>query len=153
VLVKDIMSKEVFSVPVGLLVSDLIDIMIEKDISCAPVIDRAGYLVGIVSREDIIHSQLYSERRELSHTDIMEIFKPPYAGKFQLGHMNERPGMVSEIMTRKVVAADHDTSVADLSLIMAKEKTDTILITVEGRLVGMVTAFDILKHYSKEGDL
>ncbi len=53
--VKDIMTKEVFTVMENQTLKDAIDLMSKEGVNRLPVVDVEGRLAGIVTRKDIVH--------------------------------------------------------------------------------------------------
>jgi len=147
-LARDIMTREVVKIPVGMTVEDLIDTLREKKITGAPVVDSEGSLVGIVSREDIIHSQLYAERRETSASGLMDIFKSGYTAVAPQTGRPDTPGLVAEIMTRHVITVGEDASLEEICAILMQKKIHRLPVTSSGRLVGIISTLDIVKAVS-----
>ncbi|GLI32933.1 CBS and ACT domain-containing protein [Desulforhabdus amnigena] len=54
VKVKDIMTKEIITIPFDFTVEEAALLLIEKKISGAPVVDEKGRLVGIITRDDLL---------------------------------------------------------------------------------------------------
>jgi len=54
VLVKDVMTASIVSVPAHAAIDVAIDLMVEKNISSLPVVDEQEQLVGIVSEYDVL---------------------------------------------------------------------------------------------------
>jgi len=147
-LARDIMTREVVMIPVGMPVEDLIDTLRDKKITGAPVVDSEDNLVGIVSNEDIIHSQLYAERRETSDSGLMDIFKSGFTSVTPGGDRPDKPGLVAEIMTRNVITVNEDSSLAEICTILIERKIHRLPVTSGGRLVGIISTLDIVKAVS-----
>jgi len=147
-LSKDIMTRDVVKIPVGMTVESLIDTLREKKITGAPVVDSEDNLVGIVSNEDIIHSQLYAERRETSQSGLMDIFKSGYTTIAPQENRPDRPALVAEIMTRNVITVNEDSSLIELCSVLIEKKIHRIPVTSSGRLVGIISTLDIVKAVS-----
>jgi CBS domain-containing protein len=147
-LARDIMTRDVVKIPVGMTIEDLIDTLRERQITGAPVVDSEDSLVGIVSREDIIHSQLYAERRETSASGLMDIFKSGYTALSPQADHPETPRLVAEIMTRHVITVGEDTSLNEICAILLQKKIHRLPVTSSGRLVGIISTLDIVKAVS-----
>jgi CBS domain-containing protein len=60
---------------------------------------------------------------------------------------------VGDVMTRKVVTANANSTLHDCSKIMAKDRINSLLITRERKLVGILTSRDILWAITKQPGL
>jgi CBS domain-containing protein len=102
---------------------EVIDIMIDKRISGAPVLDEAGTLVGIISEKDclrIIVDQAY-------HNQPMSAPK------------------VADYMTKKVKTLSHDTDVVGAATEFLNSPVRRLPVVKDGILLGQVSRRDILK--------
>jgi len=54
----DLMSRDPVTVPDSMTIAELCDLLQEKNINGAPVVDRAGRLVGVVAQDDIIYGAM-----------------------------------------------------------------------------------------------
>src|SRR5262245_35542007 len=52
---RDLMTRSPITIPVDMKVAALCDLLQEKNINGAPVVDGSGHLVGVVTQEDIIY--------------------------------------------------------------------------------------------------
>ncbi|HXU11920.1 MAG TPA: CBS domain-containing protein [Candidatus Binatia bacterium] len=59
-LARDLMTRSPITVPADMRVGALCDLLQEKNINGAPVVDSAGRLVGVVTQEDIIYGSMGS---------------------------------------------------------------------------------------------
>ena len=57
-LARDLMTRSPITVPADMRVGALCDLLQEKNINGAPVVDSAGRLVGVVTQEDIIYGSM-----------------------------------------------------------------------------------------------
>jgi len=55
---RDLMTRTPITVPVDMKVGALCDLLQEKNINGAPVVDEHGHLVGVVTQEDIIYGSM-----------------------------------------------------------------------------------------------
>lgn len=60
---------------------------------------------------------------------------------------------VGDVMTRKVITANPKSSLHDCSKIMAKQRVNSVLITKDKKLLGILTARDILWAITKKSGL
>ena len=60
---------------------------------------------------------------------------------------------VGDIMTRNIVSVRPDTSLYECAKIMAKERINSLMVTEGKRLIGILTARDILWAITKKSDI
>jgi len=112
--------------------------LIENGITGAPVLDGAGALVGVISQTDLVRylRDAARDREDFYSDPEQDLGKRP------------RPVLARDLMTRKVIQADEEASLAELSRIMLRLGVHRVLITSGRRLSGIVTTMDILRARS-----
>ena len=134
---KDLMVRDVLTVCEDELAESLLDALVGHHIHGAPVVNRAGDLVGIVSQLDV-HFGAMTRRA---------------------GGGPESPGRtpsaltVGEIMTSPALSATEETSVADLCKMMHRLRIHRVPIVREGKVAGMVSSLDICGAIGEGRDL
>jgi CBS domain-containing protein len=142
--VSDIMQTEVITVGPDTTVRELAGILAEHKISGVPVIDGERRVIGMVSEADVIlqdadlHFPYYIQF--LDSIIYLESIK-----KFEERFRKAFGSKVSEIMSDGVVAVPPDATVAEAATLMAEQKVNRLPVTVERRLVGIVTRGDIVR--------
>jgi len=116
--------RQVWSVNAETTVYDALRLMAEKGIG-ALVVMEAGYLVGIVSERD-------------------------YARKVILEGRSSRDTPVADIMSRAVVYARPEQSVAACMALMTDGKFRHLPVLEQGRLVGIISIGDLVKSIIAE---
>jgi CBS domain-containing protein len=128
----DVMTKEVFMFQEETTVREAAAALIERRISGAPVIDKAGKLAGVLSEEDLI-GVFYEGGRDLE--------KQPIGTCHVLG---------SSLITRKVVAVKPETALHDIAKKLMGLKIKRVpVVDAEHKVVGVVSRKDILKALVK----
>jgi len=138
----DIMTKDVATVSPETRVEELCDLFRERKITGAPVVDAQGCLVGIVSKDDVVFRRRGGDSGPRQTPDIRSLFSSGFVG-FNAGH--DGPGTVGLIMSRTVISAPEDASVADLCRIMWEKRIHRIPIVRGAVLVGIISALDICR--------
>jgi len=95
--------------------------LIEKRISGAPVLDRLGNLVGILSEKDCLRVAL------------------------QTSYHAESAGTVAEYMQREVKTVDADASIVDIADMFLQDEYRRYPVMQDNRLVGQISRRDVLK--------
>ncbi|TBR17772.1 CBS domain-containing protein [bacterium] len=136
VTAKDVMKKKVITVTENLLAGELARLFEAKHISGAPVVDRAGHLVGVVSKSDLV-------RHECEGADLYKDSDEPLPKGFHVESPDRTT--VADIMTPAVIEATEDAPASELAALMRKRRIHRVFITRQKRLRGIVTTLDLLK--------
>lgn len=117
VLVRDVMATDLLLVTVGTPLPEAAAMLAEWRISGAPVVSRSGKPIGIVSRGDILD--------------------PRHQG---VAHA------VEDVMTRVLYAVRPGDTLVSAARLMTAEHIHRVLVADEdGRLVGLVSAMDVVR--------
>jgi len=124
--IRDIMTREVFTLPHAASLEDAAHALVARDIGAAPVRDADGRVVGVLSRSDLC---------DLERVAALRAALDP-----------RRPLRAADLMTPGYAAVrPSDPAAAALDL-MANEAAHRILVLDDaGALVGVVTAGDLLR--------
>lgn len=120
----DLMSHDVIAVDPDMTVQELAAFLTDRQITGAPVIDPGGRLVGVVSETDIAEADLEQAGAQL----------------------------VREIMTPTAYTVPHDTTASEVARTMVTGRIHRLLVTRQGRVVGILTTLDVLKALYDDGD-
>ena len=146
---KELMTKNVTTVPEGMNVRNAAKILLDMGISGLPVVNDQENLVGMITEKDIIGMALpkYVEKLgSLAYTFDMVPFAKTLAEADKV--------LVKEIMRKNVITATVDTSVPEVARTMIVKRIRRIpILDEEGRLVGIVARHDIVKEIFKEAEV
>ncbi len=120
-------------------VKDLLDKMFSQALHYLPVVDADGMLVGEISVLDVIDAAIPDYARRISNLRFMDELQPM---EDFLTH--EATMLVQELMKKPASVLELDDSVVDVALKMAKTHKRHFSVCDKGRLVGIVSAMDIL---------
>ena len=126
-LIRDIMTTNVVSIPSNTSLADARNIMDVHRIKRLPVIDR-GRLVGIVTKSAL----------DKAGPSELTTFS-----KRELAYLLQKL-TVKEVMKRDALIMSPDTSVEEAIALALARKSRSILVMNEDRLVGIVTTYDFL---------
>jgi CBS domain-containing protein len=144
----DLMNPRVLTVRVDLTVRELANVLVENEISGAPVEDRSGKLVGVVSLTDI--AAALAEDEEEAEGERGDFFLSEWADDGMSREEIEELGLdeaeltVAEIMTPEVFTVREDTPVSEIAEAMIQNHVHRILVTREDRVVGIISTSDLL---------
>jgi CBS domain-containing protein len=145
----DVMNRQVLAVRPDMTVHELATFLTENQITGAPVLDRQGRLVGVVSETDIMESD--GERADLVRDRSDPEFElrgwedKASADEIRDLHVEQGDLLVRDIMTPAAYTVPHDTPVPQLAQTMIAGRIHRLLVTRDQRVVGIVTSLDLLK--------
>jgi CBS domain-containing protein len=119
--VKDYMTAKPVTFTTDMDVLDAIHLLIEREISGAPVVDKLGNVVGILSERDCLKVALNAS------------------------YYAEKGGKVSEFMSQDVKTVDVNASLVDIAQMFLSAPFKRYPVMRDGELVGQISRSDILK--------
>lgn len=122
--VKEIMTTDVKTIRPEDSIKILAEAMVDNKIGALVVVEGSGGVVGIATERDIIE-------------DIILLGKNPEEIKVQ------------DIMTKNIIAIDPNTTLEEAAEVMVKHKIKKLPVIDRGRLVGIVTATDLIAYENK----
>jgi CBS domain-containing protein len=144
--VSEIMSSNPVTLTDEATVLDAAETMMMEKISVVPVVDAENKLIGLITQSDFVGKEkrvphaLVSIKellgKQFHNRDIEEIYR----------ESQETP--ITEVMTKKVISVDKDTTVSELIDLMIKKHLKRIpVLSDEGKLLGIVTRRNLLQAY------
>lgn len=153
---RDVMNREVLTVRVDLSVRELAAFLTENQISGAPVVDREGHLVGVVSLTDV--AEYDADRADLS-PDGSDPARAVRGWEDRINPEDVRPLhletsdlLVRDIMTPVVYTIPEDTPVPRIAQTMIAGRIHRLLVTSQGRVIGIVTSLDLVRLLADGAD-
>lgn len=125
VTARDIMVSNVRAVRAEDRVFDCTKMLTSNAYSGAPVVDRAGDLVGMLSEHHCIKAFLSAV------------------------HHQTPPSTVGDVMTREVVSVDENASILEVADLMVRKRLRRLPVVRGTRLVGQISRRDLLKQAVK----
>lgn len=147
---RDIMTSEVLEVGVDWTVDQLADFFVNKSISGAPVTTNQGELIGVVSMTDIVRHDSSEVEDPLAHSPheyYVHGLQRHFAQEEASSYHEQIEGMatVGEIMTPMVFEVAEDLPVQQVASTMVRGRIHRVFVTRERRIVGVITALDVLR--------
>jgi len=136
--IKEIMTKDVITVTPDASLEEVGSIFKEKRISGAPVVNRDGYIVGIITLTDLlkIFAQIYRCK------ELEERFTGLKLSKM---HEEEKTkAKARDNMTKDVVTISEDRTIDDVMKLMFDKGIHTFPVVKEGKLIGIVGKRDLI---------
>lgn len=120
-LVKDYMSANLITFTPDMGVLRAISLLTEKGVSGAPVVDKLGDLIGILSEKDCLRVALTASYHE------------------------ESAGKVADYMQPVVKTVDANASIAEVATMFLQHEYRRYPVLKDNRLVGQISRRDVLK--------
>lgn len=143
--VAEIMKKDVVVIKKGTSYQEVAEILVKNKISGAPVVDKEGKIIGVISEKDLFRA-VYPSYREFyespeSHLDFekLEEEAKKAGGK-----------KVEEFMSPRLITANPDTPVLKIGALMVATGIHRVPVVEKGKVVGMVSRRDIYRAILKE---
>lgn len=158
-LVKEIMTKKVITVRDDETVKEAFKKILDNSITGAPVVNKAGKVIGIISEKDILKSakkfsqeKIYSitpfsaiqQFKEYANEEMVEILLDARAIE-EIGKIK-----VSDAMTKDVIFVNPEETIENTAKLMDCKKVNRIPVIENEKIVGIITRSDILKAIVKQ---
>lgn len=137
-LAKDVMSKGVLSISSDATLLEAADLLVKTGVSAMPVVDRDNNMVGLVSEADLVRAMEAAADGN-------------FLGRFGTGSLPDettsavKARRVAEVMTKDLVLADGDATLADVAGLMLKHGVKRIPVVQDGAVVGIVSRVNLLR--------
>ena len=150
---RDIMKRQVISVPQGMDLRDLAKLFLEKRITGAPVVDENGDLAGVISQTDLIYYSLIRDDELVMDSHFYQAVRMEgqhIAPGFQIEDCNT--GTVGDVMTPVVHSVTEDASVESIARMMTRKHIHRVIVRRGRKVSGIISALDVLRlHTSAAG--
>jgi CBS domain-containing protein len=150
-LARDIMSRDVITVPASLDLRDLARLFLEKGITGAPVVDDSGKLAGVISQTDLIYYNMCRDDEltldsHFYQTARVEGHHIPRG--FQIEDCNT--GCVADVMTPVVHSVTERASVDSVARLMTRQPIHRVIVRKGMKVSGIISALDVLRVHGRK---
>ena len=147
--VKEMMTKNVVTVPPDAKIEDIAKVLIEHKISGVPVVDDVGNLLGIVSEGDLLHKEVSPQVPDI--VNILGAFIY-YNGVERYNEEVKKlmARTAEEIMTSKVITVTEDEEISKVGELMMKHNIKRVPVMKSWQMVGIVSLADVIKTLIKD---
>jgi len=154
--VQNAMTRNVITVKMSDRVLDVWMLMMERDISGAPVVDDEGLLIGVLSVTDLNRSILERMRKAASLREVTTEIRDKeseirdLAREMSLSVRAVIEGRVSSLLpaTPPVISLGPSDSLDRAVKIMAEKSVNRLPVVREGRVIGIITRQDVIEIIS-----
>ena len=143
-LVKDIMTQSVKVAHPGDLVRDVAYVMCFNKISGMPVVDTEENLIGVISEKDVLHAMFPTL------DDMIENPQPVDFEALEREYKDIVSLKVSDLMSKRVFTVEPDMPLLRAASIMFRNRIRRIPVSVDNKLVGIISVGDVHKAIFKQ---
>ncbi|BBL78461.1 membrane protein [Rubrobacter xylanophilus] len=118
---------------------EALKLLLEYKIPGLPVVDGEGRPVGFISDGNLLESALPQYLKMME--DLSFVRETDDEWVHYLAEAADRP--VREVMSEKVATVDVDTSELEAAREMVAEGVSSVVVTENGRMIGMVSRLDL----------
>jgi CBS domain-containing membrane protein len=141
--VRDVMNRTVVTLDASLPMAQAAQLFFARDVSCAPVVNRAGHCVGILSAADFVRREVAqsqcSELPSKLSTQLVQDGRGPWTIACDL------PDIVEHYMTPAVQSIAEERSVLSAARVMCDGHLHRLVVLdTAGAPVGMVSTMDVI---------
>ncbi len=141
---KDIMTKEVITVSPETEITQAAKLLLEHHFNGLPVVDKEGYLKGIICQEDLIVQQ--KQIPMPSFFTLLDGLIPLKSYKSLEKEVAKIAATtVANAMASDPVTINPETELEDIATLMVKHNTHTLPVLDQGKLVGIIGKEDVLR--------
>jgi len=151
VKIQDAMEKEVIKFQTDDRIIDVAGSLRENKISGAPVVNKEGKVVGIISEGDIMRLlEVHSPHIRLILPSPLDLIELPVRMKYEMDEIAEDMNkaaslLIGEIMTKKVITIKPEDDISDAAQLMDTHDVKRLpVVDADGNMVGIVTRGDII---------
>ena len=125
------MTRNPITIPPDVSIAEAMEWMRREKVRRFPVVDKKGKLMGIVTREDLLHASPSS----VTSLNMWEV-------SYLLSQVK-----VKEVMTKDVVTTTEDVPLEEASRVMADNRIGSLPVMRDGMVVGIITESDLFKTF------
>ena len=134
--IKDIMTTEVITLSTDDTMDKVKSTFQKNKFHNIPIVDANGQLAGIISKGDMY--------KLLDSATMFETRQALFANKKLFSSR-----LCEEVMTSKVITIEPYDSIEKATLLLVPNKFHCLPVVLNDKIVGIITANDLLKHYFK----
>lgn len=123
--VADVMRKNLVTVLADSSIADVVVALADSHVSAVPVVDEHGGMLGVISASDVLQAEAEAQDTE-ARTMVLEAT------------------VARDLMTRVVRTIGPEASLKEAALRMLYSDVHRLFVLEEGRLVGVISAMDLV---------
>ncbi|MCK5655993.1 MAG: PTS sugar transporter subunit IIA [Candidatus Aureabacteria bacterium] len=135
----DIMEPPSITLSPDMTIKEAVIVFFKHNVMCLPVVDSDNNLLGEIHESDIVGIGLPKYMNLLSNLSFLKDFEP-----FEEFFKKEDVIKVGNVFSKKSHAVAPDSSIVEAAFILAAKKTERVFVVDSGKLLGSITARDII---------
>jgi CBS-domain-containing membrane protein len=141
-LVQDVMTRDVLAVTPGTPYREIVDCLVRREVTAAPVVDEEHRVVGVVSEADLLHKvEFIGDARQ------RRTFERPSR---RSARAKANAATAADLMSEPAITARPETSVVAAARRMETARVKRLpVVDADGRLVGIVSRRDLLRMHMR----
>jgi CBS domain-containing protein len=148
--VSEVMTRNVVTLRPDKRIEEVADILAEKQIGAAPVVDENGKLVGLLRDEDLILSEANLHVPTVITFLGADFVLPSSLHRFEEDLKKAAGATAADVMTTKFHTAKPDYNLEDLATLMhERDVTHVPVVDDDGNLVGIVARGDLVRWLAR----
>jgi len=148
-LAREIMNKNVITVQEEATIEEVAGILTDNNVSGAPVVNKEGKLVGIVTEEDLLHKK--TNPRVPGFLNILGAFiYISGVERYREDLKKLAATKVFEIMTTEVVTVGGDTEIERVAGLMVDHDIKRLPVVENDALIGIISRADIVRTIARQ---
>jgi CBS domain-containing protein len=147
--VREVMTGRVVTLRPDQSVEEAADVLAEKHIGAAPVVDADGKLVGLLRDEDLIVSEARLHVPTVISFLSADLVLPSSLHRFEHELKKAAGATVADVMTTEFVTVKPDDNLEDLASLMHDRDVTHAPVVDEGKLVGIVARGDLVRWLAR----
>lgn len=136
-----VMTRDVATASPDTLIEDAIATMVSRRVSGLPVVDKDGALVGVFTEGDLLRRAELGT--EMHHSGWLRFLRGPE--REAADYVRANTHRVGDLMTGNPVSAEPTTPLDEVVQLMEARHIKRVPIVSAGRLVGVVSRFDLVR--------
>lgn len=142
--VKEVMIKKIITIKSDQTLIEAARILVKNNISGAPVVDKKGNLIGMLSEKDLFHA-LYPNVKDILRD--LGLWLGEEKVKHRIAIKRKIP--VNQLMTKKVLAVNDNDEALRAGSVMLTAQIHRLPVLKNKKLVGIVSRRDIFRKLLK----
>ncbi len=148
-MAREIMNKNVITVQEEATIEEVAGILTDNNVSGAPVVNKEGKLVGIVTEEDLLHKK--TNPRVPGFLNILGAFiYISGVERYREDLKKLAATKVFEIMTTEVVTVGGDTEIERVAGLMVDHDIKRLPVVENDALIGIISRADIVRTIARQ---
>jgi CBS domain-containing protein len=142
---RDLMCASVITIRPDAMVGEAARLMLERNISCLPVVDDQDQLVGILTHTDFGLHPKYQPLAENLYSLLGSSTTPHHIEEVSR-KVSSR--LVKDVMRHPVITVQEDASIEEVTQLMLRQEIHRLPVMQGSQLVGIITRHDFLKLFA-----